>query len=287
MIDLPHLKMLPPAREVSTASLQITNEEAAARENTAHTLIIAIIKEAEAFLASDGPNAYAQAMTQGWEYLEALEERQPENLEEDEGWLIQEFEKADSSSSERLLESAGQHQQAIIDAWDILRSPSQHAQDTAHGIAAALLGTAAALKEHIRGIAAQDRMSPGHSLAAVGMKVTIDHLTMELEKQHEISCHHCDTIDRATDAAHTAVTALMPMRPSIRDMTPVHLHPSIHRDPNAISQAQNLARQTLDHIGNHGIFIQGDPASARESMHAFYVLETGPESPDLEMELRQ
>ena len=76
--------------------------------------------------------------SKGWEYLEVLEERQPEDLEEDEEWLIQEFEKADGSSSKRLLESSRQNQQTIVDAWDILRSPSQHAEDTAHGIAAAL-----------------------------------------------------------------------------------------------------------------------------------------------------
>ena len=107
----------------------------------------------------------------------------------------------------------------------------------------------------------------------MGLKVTIEHLVQTLELRHDEHCHHCGTIDRAYESADAAQTLMAAMRPAMRELTQVQLHPSLLKkdETGDEDEAQSLAESTINLFGSFQLSIQGDPADPERSLHAFYL----------------
>ena len=275
--------ILPEHHPIATIGPNMSLEEETAREKTLTTVLSVISKEAGHLMEREGTAAYAQAISQAWGYTETMLTRR--------GFR-------DHTNPDRpgasLLSACLAAQKAIasqeaenIDAVDATLSDElteDEERDTlSHGAAAALIGAHAAIREHVRGIAAKDEMSAGHAQAAVGLKVTIDHLVETLELQHEEHCHHCDTIDRAHEGAEASDTLMTTMLPAIRELTQVQVHPSLLRKDETgdesgdetknedETEAQILAESTIDLFASFQLLFQGDPADPERSLHAFYL----------------
>lgn len=261
---------------VVTISRRITNEEAAAREHTAQKLVDAITREAHTLLETDGPISYMAALTQAIKYLKVLEERQPDELADDEEWLEAHFRSAPADNTETLERSLAENHEAATEGLAQTSSLSPEARNVqeAHATAAALMGQATILKEHIQGIAAQDQLSHGHCQAAIGVNMNITMLMEQLDQLHDQHCYHCNLIDDATEQAQSAQALADAMRPAIRQNIKVALDPSLRENSQARESAQELASEILDDFLNHGIYMDGDPADPAQSIQAFYLMGT-------------
>ena len=267
-------RLLPEGLPVGTISLTMSKDEAAARESTVSILLKTIVQEAETLLHSEGKHAYASAMAQAWRYVLVLEERQPdegEEAENDDEWLDRYMEGADLTGYDHLREHTNEHGDTIQEASNSPKDSSEEAESTTHGAAAMLLGLTAALRQHIRGIAALNDLSPGHCQAAVGMNVSIENLLGETDLQHEISCHHCNFLDRAHEGARTIQVTLESMRPAIRALTKLELHPSLQQNPEDVRTALKMADEIVNNLANHQLTINGDDGNPHQSIQSFYL----------------
>ena len=262
---------LPAPQLVATIGPTMSPDEEAAREKTLTTALRAISKEAAHLMEQEGADAYAQAISQAWGYTNTMITRRGYVNRANPG-------RPDTGLAEACLTAqksmAGEEADRINVMEQTLSEELTEDEETdglAHGAAAALLGAHAALRQHVRGIARGDEMSAGHSQAAVGLKVTIEHLAETMELRHEEHCHHCGTIDRAYEGADAARTLMNTMRPAIRELTQVRLHPSLVKNDGTEDEAQSLAESTIDLFGSFQLFLQGDPASPESSLHSFYL----------------
>ena len=263
--------MLPHPQPISTIGPTMTLDEQAAREKTLQTVLNTILNEADHLMKHEGRRAYEQAISQAWEYTNAMITRgatgnrgkanRPDTDLLEACIIAQE---TIGTREEEYIEAAGQ---TLSDEL----TEDQETDGIAHGAAVALLGAHAALREHVRGIARSDEMSKGHAQAAVGLNMTIEHLTETLELQHNEHCHHCDTIDRAYEGADAAQTLLTAMRPAIRELTQVQLHPSLLQDAETQAEAQGLAESTIDLLASFQLLLNGDPSNPETSLHCFYL----------------
>ncbi len=275
--------ILPEHQPIATIGPNMSLEEEAAREKTLQTVLSAISKEADYLMEQEGPAAYAQAIAQAWGYTKIMLTRRgftdPENPGSPGTGLL-----GACLAAQKTMEAQEAEHIRAMDA-NLSDEPTEDEETDAlaHGAAAALLGAHAGLREHVRGIAASDEMSAGHVQAAVGLKVTMEHLAKTLELQHEEHCHHCDTIDRAYEGADAADTLMAAMRPAIRELTQVQIHPSLLRKDETgdesedetknedETEAQILAESTIDLLASFQLLFQGDPADPERSLHAFYL----------------
>ena len=271
--------ILPEHQPIATIGPNMSLEEETAREKTLTTVLSAISKEAGHLMEQEGPKAYAQAISQAWGYIRTMLDRRAFTDEThadrpDTGLLT-----ACLAAQETMETQEGEKIDAVDETLSEELTEDDETDALAHGAAAALLGAHAGLREHVRGIAASDEMSAGHAQAAVGLKVTIQHLVETLELQHEEHCHHCDTIDRAYEGADAAETIMAAMRPAIRELTRVQVHPSLLRKNETgdetknedETEAQILAESTIDLFASFQLLFQGDPANPERSLHAFYL----------------
>ena len=267
--------ILPAPQLVATIGPTMSPDEEAARGKTLTTVLGAISKEAGHLMEQEGPGAYAQAISQAWGYTNTMIARRGHANRMNPGRADTGLLKACLTAQEAMAAEEAENIDAVDQTLSEELTEDEETDGLAHGAAAALLGAHAALREHVRGIARGDEMSAGHSQAAVGLKVTIEHLAETLELRHDEHCHHCGTIDRAHEGADAAQTLMTAMRPAIRELTRVQLHPSLVKNDEPAGgtrdEAQSLAESTINLFGSFQLLLKGDPASPESSLHSFYL----------------
>ena len=267
--DQEHIEwILPRPQPVATIGPIMSLDEEAAREKTLTTVLSAISKEADHLMEQEGTAAYAQAISQAWGYTETMMARRGSTGRTNPSLLY-----ACLTAQETMAAEVAEYIDAVDKTLPEELTNDEETDGLAHGAAAALLGAHAALREHVRGIARSDETSAGHAQATVGLKVTIEHLVQTLELRHDEHCHHCGTIDRAYESADAAQTLMAAMRPAMRELTQVQLHPSLLKkdETGDEDEAQSLAESTINLFGSFQLSIQGDPADPERSLHAFYL----------------
>ena len=263
--------ILPYPQPISTIGPNMSLDEQAAREKTLKTVLSTIFKEADHLMKHEGTRAYKQAISQAWGYTNTMMTRRATSNSRKANRPDTGFLEACIIAQETIAAKEEEYIDAAGQTLSYELTEDEETDGIAHGAAVALLGAHAALREHVRGIARSDKMSTGHVQAAVGLKVTIEHLTETLEIQHNEHCHHCDTIDHAYEGADAAQTLMTAMRPAIRERTRVQLHPSLLQDAGTQDEAQSLAESTIDLLASFQLLLNGDPANPESSLHCFYL----------------
>ena len=275
--------ILPEPHPVATIGPTMSLDEETARGKTLTTVLSTISKEADHLMEQEGPAAYAQGISQAWGYTKTMMARRKSAGRTDPGGPDTGLLGACLTAHETMEAEEGEKIEAADETLPDELTEDEETDGMAHGAAAALLGAHAGLREHVRGIARNDETSAGHAQAAVGLKVTIEHLAETLAVLHDEHCHHCDTIDRAYEGADAAETIMAAMRPAIRELTQVQVHPSLlPKDETGDesgdetknedeTEAQILAESTIDLLASFQLLLQGDPADPERSLHAFYL----------------
>ena len=261
---------LPDHQPLATVGDTMSLDEQAARERTLQTVVHTILKEADHLMEHEGARAYTHAITQAWGYTNTMmERREPPSHGRINGpytdlldtcYIAQDIIAAKEEEYLHLTEQIP-HEEP---------TEEEESEGTTHGAAVALLGAYAALREHVRGIARGDEMSTGHVQAALGLKITIEQHMETILVQHNLHCHHCDTTDKASEAAEATQSLMDAMRPAIRELTQIQLHPSLHQEPETQDQARNLAESTIHQLGSFQLAVNGDPVNPEMSLHCFY-----------------